>query len=377
MSYVEVKNLFVDFGGVPAVFDVSFSVETGEILSLLGPSGCGKSTILRVIAGLAEGSSGVIEIAGNRIVDVAAGVSVPSERRGLGMVFQSYAIWPHMTVFENVAFPLRIRGERGLDVERKVNRILEVVELASQAQRNATELSGGQQQRVAIARALVFEPKLLLLDEPLSNLDTKLRDQMRAELKRIQRRTNVTTIYVTHDQEEALALSDRIVVLKKGVVQQVGTPQEIYNAPENRFVGWFIGKANMLRGTVVELIQASDGEGSVVNGARVRLNGTDGTLSCKLSSGKFEAGQNVVVSLRPENIELNSPASDCLVGDVRSSEYLGEAWQHHATVSDQPLYFFTRGETKCDVGQRISLSVKPFACIAFREDSDPVEDCIV
>ncbi len=377
MSYVEVKNLFVDFGGVPAVSDVSFSVETGEILSLLGPSGCGKSTILRVIAGLAEGSSGVIEIAGNKIVDIAADISVPSERRGLGMVFQSYAIWPHMTVFENVAFPLRIRGERGADLERKVNRILQVVELASQAQRNATELSGGQQQRVAIARALVFEPKLLLLDEPLSNLDTKLRDQMRAELKRIQRSTNVTTIYVTHDQEEALALSDRIVVLKKGVVQQVGTPQEVYNAPENRFVGWFIGKANMLRGTVVELTQGSGAGGSAVSGARVRLNGSDGTLSCKLSSGRFEAGQDVVVSVRPENIELNGPTSDCLVGDVRSSEYLGEAWQHHATVGDQSLYFFTRGKTKCDVGQRISLGIKPFSCIAFREDGDPVEECFV
>lgn len=377
MSYVEVKNLFVDFGGVPAVSDVSFSVETGEILSLLGPSGCGKSTILRVIAGLSEGSSGIIEIAGDRIVDVTAGVSVPSERRGLGMVFQSYAIWPHMTVFENVAFPLRIRGERGPDVERKVNRILEVVELASQAQRNATELSGGQQQRVAIARALVFEPKLLLLDEPLSNLDTKLRDQMRAELKRIQRSTKVTTIYVTHDQEEALALSDRIVVLKTGVVQQVGTPQEIYDAPKNHFVGWFIGKANMLRGKIVELAQASDGKGAAFDGARVRLDGTDAMLSCKLAPGKFEVGENVVVSVRPENIELNGPASDCLVGDVRSSEYLGDAWQYHATVGGQALYFFTRGETKCDVGERIALGVKPFVSIAFREDGDPVEECLV
>ncbi|MCW2635604.1 MAG: iron transporter ATPase, partial [Blastococcus sp.] len=256
-----------------AVNDVSFEVQDGELFTLLGPSGCGKTTTLRSIAGLEKPDSGRITIddrvlynngnnngngngAGSRVVNV------PANERGLGMVFQSYAIWPHMSVFDNVAFPLQVRKRNvrpgKAEIADKVAKVLQVMELGHLSDRQATKLSGGQQQRLALARALVTEPPLLLLDEPLSNLDAKLRELMRFELKRLQRELKITTVYVTHDQSEALALSHQIAVMNQGRIQQIGTPRQIYERPANQFVADFVGTTNFLDGTVLGPDGSSD-----------------------------------------------------------------------------------------------------------------------
>src|SRR5688572_10050192 len=236
---------------IRAAHEVSFEVPQGKLFTLLGPSGCGKTTTLRSIAGLERPRSGEITVEGTVIYSSERNVFIPPSRRRLGMVFQSYAIWPHMTVFQNAAFPLQVGKPRNSrkTIEERVRRVLKVVALEDMAEREATKLSGGQQQRLALARALVMEPPLLLLDEPLSNLDAKLRERMRFELKRLQRDIGITTVYVTHDQSEALALSHSIAVMNKGQIQQTGSPREIYERPGSQFVADFIGSTNFLRAT--------------------------------------------------------------------------------------------------------------------------------
>src|SRR5690349_13761373 len=246
--HIEVTDLHIHYGDVPAVRGVSFTVRPGEQLTLLGPSGCGKTTTLRAIAGLEQPSGGEIRIGGAPVYSAARRVNVPAEKRGLSMVFQSYAIWPHMSVFENVAYGLRVRGERKDAIAAKVARALDMVQMRAFAQRGASQLSGGQQQRVALARAFVFQPAVLLFDEPLSNLDAKLRADMRIELRALQHRLGITSVYVTHDLEEALAMSDRIVVMRDGAIAQIGSPADIYYAPRNAFVADFVGSANLVRG---------------------------------------------------------------------------------------------------------------------------------
>ena len=247
MPNIELSSLTKIFGsGFVAVDSVGLRAKEGEMITLLGPSGCGKTTTLRMVAGLEQATSGSIRIGDRDVYNAALGINVPPENRGLGMVFQSYAIWPHMTVAQNVAYPLRMRRVAPDRQRELVSKILATVGMADQGEKMATKLSGGQQQRVALARALVFDPAILLLDEPLSNLDAKLREHMRIELKQTQKRVGLTALYVTHDQEEALTLSDRIVVMNKGKIEQVGTPQEIYQAPATRFVADFIGKANLI-----------------------------------------------------------------------------------------------------------------------------------
>src|SRR3954466_7652922 len=239
---------------IRAAHDVSFDVPPGKLFTLLGPSGCGKTTTLRSIAGLERPQAGEIRVGDEVIYSSAGRIFVPPNQRGLGMVFQSYAIWPHMTVYENAAFPLRVGRRRKFsrrEIDERVNRVLATVDLAELAQREATKLSGGQQQRLALARALVMEPRLLLLDEPLSNLDAKLRERMRFELKRIQRELGLTTIYVTHDQSEALALSHEIAVMNEGQIVQIGSPRDIYERPRTTFVADFIGSTNCLDGIAV------------------------------------------------------------------------------------------------------------------------------
>jgi iron(III) transport system ATP-binding protein len=246
--HIEVKRLEVRYDGALAVADVSFSVQPGEQLTLLGPSGCGKTTTLRAIAGLEQPSAGEIRIGGVPVYSQAARINVPAEQRGLSMVFQSYAIWPHMTVFDNVAYGLRVRGEPRDAIAAKVADALAMVQMGELAARPAAQLSGGQQQRVALARAFVFQPAVLLFDEPLSNLDARLRADMRIELRDLRHRLGVTSVYVTHDLEEALAMSDRIVVMRHGAIEQTGTPHEIYHLPRNAFVADFIGSSNLIRG---------------------------------------------------------------------------------------------------------------------------------
>jgi len=246
--HIEVENLEIHYGDVPAVRGVSFSVQPGEQLTLLGPSGCGKTTTLRAIAGLEQPMAGEIRIDGAPVYSSTQHVNIPAEKRGLSMVFQSYAIWPHMTVFENVAYGLRVRRESKEAIAQKVERALDMVQMRAFSARGASQLSGGQQQRVALARAFVFQPSVLLFDEPLSNLDAKLRADMRIELRELQHRLGITSVYVTHDLEEALAMSDRIVVMKDGLIAQVGSPLEIYNHPRNAFVADFVGSANLIRG---------------------------------------------------------------------------------------------------------------------------------
>jgi iron(III) transport system ATP-binding protein len=250
MMGISVKGLVKRYGDRTIVDHIAFDIAPGELVSLLGPSGCGKTTTLRCIAGLETPEAGSIAIDGQTVFDAAEGVAVEPYNRAIGMVFQSYAIWPHMTVFENVAFPLRVRRVKQQDIERRVMRALERVALGEFRDRSSQQLSGGQQQRVAVARAIVHEPPVLLFDEPLSNLDARLRDQARAELRQLRRELNVSTIYVTHDQAEALSLSDRVLVMRDGRICQYGTPQEIYGQPRDPFVAEVAGIVNFFTVTV-------------------------------------------------------------------------------------------------------------------------------
>jgi iron(III) transport system ATP-binding protein len=321
---IEIKSLIKIFGdgdnaGVKAVNDISFNVEEGRFYTLLGPSGCGKTTTLRCIAGLEKANGGEILVAGQKVFSAVDGTFVPAYRRPIGMVFQSYAIWPHLTVFENVAFPLRVGKQKisNADVKKKVSTALEQVELGGYEERMATQLSGGQQQRLALARALVREPQVLLLDEPLSNLDAKLRERMRFELRELQRRLRITTLYVTHDQIEALSMSNVIAVMNSGVIVQEGAPRDIYLQPKSKFVANFIGSTNQLSGEIQKL--ESD------ETALVRTE--DGEIRCHALGG-LKPGSKVVVVVRPEsvNLHLKKPSEDAnlLEGKIGAAMFLGE-----------------------------------------------------
>ncbi|HEX5509287.1 MAG TPA: ABC transporter ATP-binding protein, partial [Pseudolabrys sp.] len=290
-AYVEVQGLVKCFGGDRVVDDVSFSVPKGNFVTLLGPSGCGKTTTLMSIAGLHSIDAGQIRVGGIVYTAPKQGLFMPPEKRDIGMVFQSYAIWPHMTVAQNVAYPLEIRSVPRPEIDARVADALRLVGLADMAGKLATQLSGGQQQRAALARAIVSQPRLLLFDEPLSNLDLKLREQMRVELKRIQNEVGITSIYVTHDQAEALVMSDEIIVMSKGHIQQRGNPHEIYARPVNAYVSNFIGVANLLRGRIITANGAGGGEIEIAqNGKRVQF-------PCRLAAGVRE-GEEAVLSVR-------------------------------------------------------------------------------
>ncbi|WP_035298927.1 ABC transporter ATP-binding protein [Brevibacillus thermoruber] len=290
---VELRNIMKKFQHNVVVRDFNLQVEQGEFVSFLGPSGCGKTTTLNMIAGFLDPDEGELLIKGRRMN------GVPPYKRELGMVFQTYSLFPHMTVAENVAYGLKLRKVGKAEMQERVKRVLELVKLPHVADRYPKQLSGGQRQRIAIARALVIEPSLLLLDEPLSNLDAKLREELRDELKRLHQEIGVTTIFVTHDQEEALSLSDRIVVLNHGRVEQIGTPEEIYNRPASEFVHTFIGKTNRLEGVVL----AQDGEGLTVK--------TAGGLIVRAARQQraFAPGERVAVFVRPEKIRLADGAA--------------------------------------------------------------------
>src|SRR5213592_4801108 len=270
MPEIHVESLVKEFAENRALDDVSFHVREDELFTLLGPSGCGKSTTLMSIAGFQTPEQGRIAVGSDLFYDAPRRVNVAAERRNLGIVFQSYAVWPHMTVFNNLAFPLKVRKMKRAAIRPRVLEVLELVEMGQYADRYPHQLSGGQQQRVALARALVYSPSVLLLDEPFSNLDAKLRERARTWVKELQRNLGLTTIFVTHDQDEALSMSDRIVVMNRGVVQQIGTPEEVYRRPANRFVAEFVGRVNLVAGVVA----AHDGATVVVavDGSSRRLS---------------------------------------------------------------------------------------------------------
>ncbi len=318
MPGVRLAGVSLRFGPLEVVSGVDLDVADGEFVTLLGPSGCGKTSTLRMIAGLQHNTTGRIEVGGNLVSDPASGTFVPPELRRLGMVFQSYAIWPHMTVFENVAYPLRVQRRGGKDLEAKVNAALQLVDMSAYAQRPAPALSGGQQQRVAIARALVAEPAVLLLDEPLSNLDAKLRTQMGEEFRSLQRRLGITTIYVTHDQEEAMALSDRIVLMSAGRVVQSGTPETLYRCPVDRGAAAFFGSPNFLGGRAEDCTALADGYA-------IRFDSPLGPGRCR-SAFPVAPGDPIEVVVRPEDLSVrDSPVpgssggadEDVLVFDAR------------------------------------------------------------
>ncbi len=309
-----------DSGGIR---DIAFEVAAGEFYTLLGPSGCGKTTTLRSVAGLEEPSNGRVTLEDRVIFDFGKGIFVPANQRRLGMVFQSYAVWPHMTVFDNTAFPLRMARDRRwstAEIRQRVMRTLDTMGLAALAGRSAAQLSGGQQQRLALARALVGEPRLLLLDEPLSNLDALLREQMRSELRRLQKDVGVTAIYVTHDQAEALALSDRIAVMHNGAIVQIGPPRQIYDQPRNAFVAAFIGRSNLLPGTLLQRDQRS-----------AQIATALGPVLCKASHSATDRLPGAAM-IRPEQVILKAagdPDGEVTInrfrGRVVQVAFLGEA----------------------------------------------------
>jgi iron(III) transport system ATP-binding protein len=321
---IEVTGLVKSFADgtsarVHAVDSISFTVEEGRFYTLLGPSGCGKTTTLRCIAGLEKPDTGEIRVSGTTVFSSSTGAYVPAYKRAIGMVFQSYAIWPHLTVLENVAFPLRVARERISkdEIRKRVREALDQVEMGNLEERMATQLSGGQQQRLALARALVRRPQVLLLDEPLSNLDAKLRERMRVELRELQRRLRITTLYVTHDQIEALSMSNTIAVMSNGVIIQEGAPREIYSQPKTQFVAQFIGSTNQLSG----LLGAVEGEGLGI------AKTTVGDIRCGVMSD-LAAGANIIVVVRPESIVLHQRKPDhrlnVLEGKIAAAMFLGE-----------------------------------------------------
>ena len=359
MAYVELKGLNKAFAGKPAVRDFELIMDKGEFVSLLGPSGCGKSTTLRMVAGFEEPDSGEVWLGDQNMLDL------PPHRRGMGMVFQSYALFPHLTAWNNVAFGLRIAGRPVREIRRRVPELLELVGLREAGGQYPRQLSGGQQQRVALARALAIEPRVLLLDEPLSALDAVVRVALREEIRRIQSALGITTLYVTHDQEEALAISDRVVVMRDGWVEQVGTPEDVYAEPATRFVATFIGKINQLAG-VVE--RAKEG--------RVRW-GEHHLAVSPAATAKLADGQAVVVLIRPEAVTPAPINAVGMIGEnhvpatIETVTFLGPVTRLSLTASGrQILVDVTTGDrTRFQRGESVRLLFPAAACRVLADES--------
>jgi iron(III) transport system ATP-binding protein len=352
MPEITVRGLSKTFGQEKALDDISFSVRDKEFLTLLGPSGCGKTTTLMSIAGFQRPDDGTISCGDRTFFDQAANVYLAAEDRNLGMVFQSYAIWPHLTVFGNVAFPLRIRRMKKDALRRRVLETLDLVEMAGYAGRYPHELSGGQQQRVALARALVYAPSVLLLDEPFSNLDAKLRERARTWLKHLQGELGLTTLFVTHDQDEALSLSDRIVVMNAGSVLQVGGPEDIYRRPASRFVAEFLGQCNILAARVGRA--ASPGISELVlqaNGQPITISGED-----------LAPGDQLQLAVRPEAVELADPqaaAENTYPAELRSGSFLGDHYLYEVDIGGLALIVTS---THSFTGPAVTVRIPRSAC---------------
>jgi len=363
---IDVKDLSLTYNSTArqthlAVDKVSFTVKKGQVYTLLGPSGCGKTTTLRCVAGLEKPDSGEILVDGSPVSSSLTGNWVPPSQRAIGMVFQSYAIWPHMSVFENVAFPLRYGPLKvpSAQIQARVAKALSLVQLDHLKDRPAPHLSGGQQQRLALARAFVMEPKVLLLDEPLSNLDAKLREEMRVELRQLIKSIGMTTIFVTHEQIEALTLSDVIAVMNNGKIVQEGTPLDIYQRPTNPFVANFIGQSNLLQGTVVS---ATAGQ------HQVRVQTPFGTLACQATQD-VETGAKVVVSLRPEHVETEKDAenqANVLQGTLVSASFIGNAMDCALRIDGQILKVLLHAERSPEIGSTMTVYASDRHCLAMR-----------
>jgi iron(III) transport system ATP-binding protein len=350
MSKLTLRNISRRYGTVEAVCDFSLELVPGEFVSLLGPSGCGKTTTLRMIAGFMPPSTGTIEMDGRPISSPSS--VVPPEKRRMSMIFQSYAIWPNMTVGENVGFGLLVRKLSRAEIDRRVDAILDVVQMRALKARYPAELSGGQQQRVALARAIVVEPEVLLLDEPLSNLDANLREEMRFEIRRLHDEFKITTVYVTHDQSEAMVTSDRIVVMNKGRIEQIDAPHALYARPKSRFVAGFIGRTNFLEGAR----HGSDVRFDGFTAAAARLEAADGTAA-------------LLYSLRPQAIGLSTQkpngSSLAVEAEIAGRSYLGESWDYQVKPlgAARPLRVSTGPNTVFELSSRVWLEIDPAAMV--------------
>ncbi len=360
-GHIEADDVVVAYGNVTAVRGVSLAVEAGKQLTLLGPSGCGKTTMLRAIAGLEQPTSGEIRIGGSPVYSSDRRINIPAERRGMSMVFQSYAIWPHMSVFENVAYGLRVRRRPTAEISELVTKALDLVQMAKFAERKASQLSGGQQQRVALARAFVFQPSVLLFDEPLSNLDAKLRGDMRIELRELQHRLGITSLYVTHDLEEALAMSDQIVVMRDGRIEQQGTPDEIYNRPRSAFVADFVGSSNLVRGR-----ERSD----LARDGAVALETSDGIVVHGVRHGR-PVQNEVVMSLRTVHLKLSRerPQGDVNVWPVRIRRlvFQGDFTQAIVELGRQPVVVRATSLESVSEGDTAYLAAEPRHCVLLED----------
>ncbi|MGC8829623.1 MAG: ABC transporter ATP-binding protein [Verrucomicrobiia bacterium] len=344
---VIIENLSKHFGKALALYNINLTINHRELFFLLGPSGCGKTTLLRTIAGFYKPDTGNVYF-GNRLMN-----DVPPHKRNTGMVFQNYALWPHLTIEENVAYGLEVRGLDKNTIKKRVREVLEIVQMEKYADRTPNQLSGGQQQRVALARALVIQPDVLLLDEPLSNLDAKLRLEMRTEIRRIHEQTKITTIYVTHDQKEALSMADRIALLRNGRVEQIGDPRTLYRSPANKFVADFIGETNWLSGKVVD---------KTTDGALIETE-----FGVFLANTNIESGKPVWLGFRPESVEIKTADFNSLKTVIDQVIYLGEIEQYSLRLKEgitikafeqNPTEIRRRGET-------LTIHIKPHNFIVF------------
>ena len=357
MAFIEIQNLFKRFKDVVAVNRIQLDIAKGEMLTLLGPSGCGKTTTLRCIAGLEKPEEGDIIIDGQPMLSQGF---VPSSKRGIGMVFQNYAVWPHMKVFSNIVYGLKLQKIPKNKMRQQAQQVLELVGLAGLEDRYPAQLSGGQQQRVALARALVTNPKVLLLDEPLSNLDAKLREELRFEIKSLVRRMGITAVYVTHDQAEAMVISDRIAVMDSGNVVQIGNPQEIYQKPTNRFVADFIGTMNFMSGEVIDIVENQ-------NAVAVKTEFSDKMVCTTPDSTTAAPGASVYASIRPEDVNvLTEPpqaADNVFKGKIVHKAYLGNFLFFFVSVNDTMIRVQAPHHLSQDEGQEVFLFFNPQKCM--------------